>query len=360
MVNGRFPRSKIRFHSDPTRWGRERKMKEQSYDIQSVRRHLLGSLSDAETERYDELSFSDNDFNDIVGSIEHDLVDAYVNGELAGNELERFRAYYLASPRRRMKVDFAKEFRIFAARENAVQSINETEERKRGIFDLFTAPVLQWGFAAATVALAVVSALFWIQNSQLQQQISGVAYNANLSLTKQQELEKQIAGLKESANTSDQQLSETNADRDRLQRELDEARAEARAAVNRPETTPRPSTSGPAPTTVASFVLMPSLRGSGQLQPIQVPKNASRVVMQLRLEPNDFNSYSAVLRDPDTGKTLWRSGRLRTVRQGDSASTSVSIPANLLTSKVYTISLSGLVGSGPPESFSDYTFQVMR
>ena len=334
-------------------------MKEQSYDTQSVRRYLLGSLPDAETERYDELSFSDNAFNDLVGSVEHDLVDAYVNGELAGNELESFRSHYLASPRRREKVDFAKEFRVLAARENAVKSTT-VEKEPRGILGRFTAPLLQWGFAAATVALAVVSAWFWIQNSELQQQMSGVAYNANLSLAKQQELEKQIAGLQESANTSEHQLSETNTDLDRLQRELDAARAQGRMAANRPETSPRSSAPSSTPVTVASFVLMPSVRGSGQLQRLQVPKSATRIVMQLKLEPNDFNSYSAVLRDPDTGTTLWRSSRLRTVRQGDSASTSVSIPANLLTSKVYTISLSGLVGSGPPESFSDYTFQVVR
>src|SRR6185437_6734294 len=81
-------------------------MKQHAYDMRSLRAYLLGSLSDAETERYDEKSFSDDDFNDLLNSVEHDLVDAYAGGELSGDELERFRTHYLASPRRRQKVDF--------------------------------------------------------------------------------------------------------------------------------------------------------------------------------------------------------------------------------------------------------------
>ena len=335
-------------------------MKEQDYDIQSVRQYLLGSLADTEAERYDELSFADNGFNDFLRSVEDDLVDSYVSGELSGDDLERFRDHYLASPRRRSKVDFAKEFRGFVAREYADRSVKDDENTKRGYLGIFFLPSLKWGLSAASLALVFVCGWLWVQNSRLQLEMSGLAANSNLSLQKQQDLEKQITALKEVAGQTDQEISSATEDRDRLQRELDEARAQSRAVEVNTNVGSRPATRSSAPSVVASFVLMPSLRGSAQLQRLSIPSNTSRVMLRLKLEPNDFNSYSAVLRDPDTGKSLWRNSRLRPLRQGDSASVSISIPASLLTSKVYTLSLSGLVHSGPPESFSDYTFQVVR
>ena len=335
-------------------------MKQQAYDIRSLRAYLLGSLSDAETERYDEMSFSDNDFNDILNSVEHDLTDAYANGELSGEELERFRAHYLASPRRRDKVDFAKEFRSFVARQNAAPAVADVREPKRGFFSIFSAPALKWGVVAATIALAVLSGWFWIQNSRLQHQLSEVAQNSGSEDARQQELERQIAALKTAGDQTNAQFTATTAERDRLQQELDDARSQVRASEAKTNTAPSPSSIKRSAPAIASFVLTPALRGSGQLPRLTIPKSAANIVMRLKLEPNDFSSYSAVLKDPDSGKTIWRSGRLRSSGAADAGSVSVSVPASLLTSKIYTMSLSGAVGSGPPDSFSDYTFQVVR
>ena len=61
-------------------------------------RYLVGSMPDAEAERLDELSVADDEFALRLSAVEHDLVDAFVNGELSGDVLERFRARYLTSP----------------------------------------------------------------------------------------------------------------------------------------------------------------------------------------------------------------------------------------------------------------------
>src|SRR5262245_23470327 len=85
-------------------------MEKQIYSDELIAQYLLGSLSEAETERFDELSFVDDEFVVRLGSVENDLVDTYVRGELSGQKLERFDAYYLASPIRQEKVKTARAF----------------------------------------------------------------------------------------------------------------------------------------------------------------------------------------------------------------------------------------------------------
>src|SRR5262245_45385954 len=72
--------------------------------------YLLGQLPDEDAQRLDEASIADDEFVAHLRIVEHDLVDAYVSGTLAGQQLERFEAHYLASPRRRESVLFATSF----------------------------------------------------------------------------------------------------------------------------------------------------------------------------------------------------------------------------------------------------------
>src|SRR6476619_7322119 len=72
--------------------------------------YLLGLLPDDEAQRLDEASIADDEFVSRLRIVEHDLVDAYVGGNLAGEQLERFQSHYLTSPRRRENVLFATSF----------------------------------------------------------------------------------------------------------------------------------------------------------------------------------------------------------------------------------------------------------
>ena len=71
-------------------------MNKQAYNDQSIIQYLLGSLPEAEAERFDELSFTDDEFAEELKAAEKELVDAYARGELAGAALEQFKSYYLA------------------------------------------------------------------------------------------------------------------------------------------------------------------------------------------------------------------------------------------------------------------------
>ena len=79
-------------------------MKEQQYNEEFLTHYLFGELSEAETEQLDELSFTDNELAARLHEVENNLLDAFVRGELSGQQLERFTAHYLTSPVRREKV----------------------------------------------------------------------------------------------------------------------------------------------------------------------------------------------------------------------------------------------------------------
>ena len=68
---------------------------------------MLGLLPDEATERLDEASIADDEVAARLRSVETDLIDSYVRGQLAGATLERFESYYLSSPRRRENVRLA-------------------------------------------------------------------------------------------------------------------------------------------------------------------------------------------------------------------------------------------------------------
>ena len=57
--------------------------KSQPYDDEQLVRYLLGSLDEQDTERFDELSVSDDEFAGRLQAVENDLIDAHARGELS-------------------------------------------------------------------------------------------------------------------------------------------------------------------------------------------------------------------------------------------------------------------------------------
>ena len=106
-----------------------------SYDNQMLYAYLLGSLPNEDTERLDEMTFTDPSFADQVNAAEKDLVDSYVSGELTGDVLKGFESYYLSSPTRRQNVEFARALQDFGGREtNGRAAAAAAGPGKAGIF----------------------------------------------------------------------------------------------------------------------------------------------------------------------------------------------------------------------------------
>jgi hypothetical protein len=304
-------------------------------DDQLLVRYLLGSLPEDETERFDELSIADDQFAAHLGAVEHDLVDAYVMGELSGDTLDRFTTHYLSSPARQEKVRFADALLEYQRR--AAPAAAPAARVRR-----FAVPRLtpQWGWAVAALVFLSATGYLVVENNRLRHQmIDAGAARAALEV-REQELQRQVTEQR-SANAE-------------TAREL----AQVRASLAKPrdvEAADQPT----GQTVVASFVLLPPRRGAGDILIIAFPAGTEAVTLHADLEADDFPIYRAEVKDSMTGQIVWRGADLRAALRGRSRSLSITLDAGVLKPRTYTVEVIGVPARGAPELVGSYPFRVV-
>lgn len=326
-------------------------MSEEKYDNQAITAYLLGALPEDETERFDELSFTDDEFAGALGAAEKDLIDAYARDELSGDELEKFESHYLVSPFRRKKVEFAGAFQIFAGRkivETTGEKLVENpapEKSRAGFFSVFNNlmknRLLQFGFAAAALLLLIVGG-FWLSgNRRDEAKIEIAAQNPPAPVEPKQE----------NANVENEIASTGNENNPAQKTEKEEANKTVAAKQNA-QTPKLPKIA------VASFVLAPSLRGASQIPNFSISKEIVSIAVRLNLESDDYTTYRVRLADESGSGSLWSSGALRAQGKGDNKALNVQFPAKLLKSQVYSLVVSG-VKDGEAEILTNYAFRAV-
>jgi hypothetical protein len=312
---------------------------------QVMTQYLLGSLSEAETERLDELSVTSQEFAESLSASEKDLIDAYVQGELSGTTLAQFESRYLASPIRRGRVEFAEAFQVFAKNQKVVNDPGTRraialDKKAKGSWFSKIFPkqqaALQWGLAIVALIFIVVSAILLLRNSRLHQQMS----------LDQAELQQREIQLKK-------ELDDQRASKIRIEQELTRIREERQQLEDKLKNSGQLST-------IFSFVLTPQLRGVGQAKSVSLPANTSHVKVQLNLEPNDYQTFVVALIDQSNHQELWTSGKLKTNSRGDDKRLNVSFSATLLKAQHYSLRVSGISANGQSEVLSDYPFNVSK
>jgi hypothetical protein len=109
---------------------------------------------------------------------------------------------------------------------------------------------------------------------------------------------------------------------------------------------------------IASFLLMPALRGSGDVSMVVLPRGTSDVRLQLQLESDDYRTYRATLKEPASDRALWRSGRLSPGVVAGNRLVSVTMPATLFKPRNYGIELAGVRTAGADDFVASYPFKV--
>jgi hypothetical protein len=354
-------------------------MNDETYTNEEITSYLLGALPAERADFLDELSFTDERFAELLNISEKDLLDAFVQGELSGDELERFNFYYLSSPLRRQKVDFARALRDAAGKEVTRAAESRKKSLAGYLSGLLTFPrlSLQWGFALAAAVLVLFSGLMFYENARLRSELGRNTIGSDELLRRESELaEREKPLTDEPANRStanadiERELAEARAERERLaqDKQKDAQRPERRVAERESQTvakTPaqpkkeRDGPSGDRSPVIASFVLSPSVRSGNPLAALSLPPGATAVALTLELETADYTFYRAVLRDQTNDRSIWRSGRLRPQPQGTTPALKIVFPALLLNARIYSVELSGVKNDGTTEIISDYPFRAV-
>jgi cell division protein FtsB len=327
-------------------------MMKQTYDEQGIKDYLLDASPAGESERRDELSFTDDEFAMALQVAEKDLVDAYVEGELSGAALEQFKAHYLASPLRRRNVSFARAFRAFTGKRTVNQASarqNAKAEKPAGVRRFFSRvrftsmrPALQWSFAVAILILLVSGGWLVFENGRLRQQMSQAQARRDETLRHEQELQKEFDEQRAKNEKTEQELARLREERSRLDETL------------------RKEQQSPSVPSVVSLILFPPMRGVAKIPTVSVPASAGSIATQLELEANDYAGYRVALIDPANNQNLWRSASLRAKARGNGSVLSISFPTTLLKARTYTLRVTGVTATGASEIISDYPFKVVK
>lgn len=83
------------------------------------------------------------------------------------------------------------------------------------------------------------------------------------------------------------------------------------------------------------------------------------VILTLTLESADFPSYRVTLKDPLTGKAVFRSPELEPGLVGDKYAVSASLTAELLKQQNYIAEVVGLSRGNGSHAVGDYPFRVV-
>jgi hypothetical protein len=204
-----------------------------------------------------------------------------------------------------------------------------------------------WPPLAAAASLLIACGLLVFQDMQLRQGLS--------------EAQSQSAAQDHRAETLARQLEETRTANAEAAKALERTRQSV--AARERQTQPDELRSGTA--AVASgmplaIVLFPQTRSLGAVPAIAVSEGTQGIGFELRIESNDFARYQVALKDPASGRIVWRSAALAARAAGATPFVAVVVPAAVLKTQHYSFELAGLDAAGRGEAISSYAIQIDR
>ncbi|MEW6127171.1 MAG: hypothetical protein AB1757_09040 [Acidobacteriota bacterium] len=334
-------------------------MNQAKYDDQLLTNYLLGRLSAEETERLDELSFTDEDFHWALQAVENDLIDDYAQGKLSGKTLERFKAY-LASAKRRDKVAFAQSLQSLPALQEATKKKQPAGQavsdiplalKKGWLWNFFNSPsMLRLGFAAAVMLLIALGSWLTFDNLRLRNQARQLQAESDNRQKRELALQAELA-RERSLN------SENNTELENLRDKiavLESRESPANQNAKSPESNP------PVELSIFPFTLAPQLRGAGQLTTITIPAKTDYVSARLELETSEFAFYRAELKSLASNQPFWKSAKLKTRTIGNRKVVVLSLRSALLKAESYVINLFGITPTSDAEIIGSYPFKIIK
>jgi hypothetical protein len=280
---------------------------------------------------------------------------------LTGETLERFESVYLASPRRRQKVEFASSFLRAVDRttvpadqepagEPGPQPVGEQDGAPQPALDIWRAiqrSSAAWLPAVAAALLVCASGALLIRNVQVGRELN--------------ESRRERATLSQRVSELEQQLKSQQTAYVDVANALERVRT-SQSPGQEKSSDLKPSGRGTsASLSTIAMTLLPMTRSADAVPTLTIPAGTDRVAFELRLEANEFPRYRVALRDPATGSIVWRSGEVASPSTSSPSRISVLVPAGILKAQHYSLELLGQRAAGREEEVAaSYAFKAVR
>jgi anti-sigma factor RsiW len=285
--------------------------------------YLLGRLDADAREDVEVRYLRDEAFHDELQAVELDLIDRYVQGELAGEEAHAFERAYLHSPASRRKVEFARQLmRSLAADGNAASQVDApappampTAVTRR------TPPRWWWGLAMTTAALLLVTWLGSRLGDERPDTVSDVPQQATSARPQPAEPGPGVEPTPPSA----------------------------------------PPSAAPPAGKVVTLVLLPTLtRAAGTPPTLVIDDDTVETELQLVLESaGDYQTYQVTVRAAGAGE-VWRREGLTTRRLSAGDAVVVRPPTPRLRADDYLLTVDGVSADGQADAVARYYLRVQR
>jgi hypothetical protein len=317
---------------------------------ESIARYLLGELTEEQQVEVEDRAFSDKEYLASITSVEDDLIDEYVRGELSAAERQRFESRFLASAERRKRVEFARALRTVVSEstgpEKKVVQKAETWSWRQSVYAFLNGlnPAARLAFVAAMVLLIVGAAWLFAETLRLRRQV-----------TQLQAENQSRQGFQQALEQERKRNEELNARLDQEKQQREQTDESLRQLTETTEATnPAP------PPVVASLTLLPGLSRGGNHKPRLVLSNDARLVrLQIGIDPEEqYNTFAVELRTL-AGRHVWNRENLTARTRRGTRALGLTLPATVLKPGEYELRLRGLSG-GNPEDVGFYYFNVSK
>jgi len=316
-----------------------------------IRQYLLGGISESGQTALEDECFADRSKYDRILQAEDKLIDDYTRGYLSEAERLRFERNFMATPRRRERVRFARAFTGLLDQDYEAQALARPNEASplrhpsapvpliRSWIDRLR-PAMWPAVCAASLLVALGGIWFQRQTAHLHEQLVQAQHERELQRERAQTLE----GLVASQNEKNRQLAE----------ELERLR-NLQSGGKGP-----PSSSGFTPASILLTLSLDAFRdpAGGEAPHLVIPRGADLVRLRLKLSENVFPLYQMTLQAADGKEVMSRRG-LKAVRTKSGEALMLSIPSAKFKSGEYTLALSG-VSDSEVESLGKSNIKVKK
>src|SRR5262249_41334804 len=177
-------------------------VKQTTYNDQTIIRYLLDELSESDQESFEEAYLHDDGLFEQLRSLEEELIEDYVKGDLSRRERRLFERRYLVSEQRRARVEAARQLvevcSLLASSQAAANDTIGSKWYSAGLrLWMLTRPhFAQWGGVAAAILLLLGSGLV-IELLRLHRQLAAVNEEHKVFEQQAEEAERQSARERE-------------------------------------------------------------------------------------------------------------------------------------------------------------------
>jgi hypothetical protein len=349
-------------------------LEQQAEFEETCERYLLGELSEAEQERFEEAYFADNELFEQFQSVKDDLLDAYARGELDEEKRRRFAAHFLASASNRWQLEEMQNF-IRAVTEVSTKTsgdrvifepVSNTAQKSSWLKSLggfFSPRPFAWQAAFAVLLLLALAGIWLIlrdrqPSATIDQAIVHPTPLPTFVATPNNENQNTVFtnnNINTPSSPTPGNVNKTPANASPTPTNVNTSQSPANVNAT-PEKTPA-RTPQNLPAQVASVVLMPfATRSIGESNTLRLGPDTRTVNLRLVFKGEDYPTYSVTVATVGGAVVLQR----KIPGGNKNKSIALQFAAAILRQQDYIVTLKGTAANGQTETIGEYYFHVER